>query len=153
VTTFLLIVHGLVAVALLGAISHQAASVLLPGPAGANIATRFRAVPGGHYTDAIIVLFVVNLVLGALIYPSYRLNVRTYLQDYHLFSAEGSFEMKEHLAAIGLVLLPLYRYVWKNPIGTQLYARLATTSLLALVIWTSFLVGHVLNNIRGLFGT
>jgi len=91
--------------------------------------------------------------LGAVIYPSYRLNVRTYLQDYHLFAAEGSFEIKEHLAAIGLALLPFYRYVWKNPVGTQLRARLATTGMLALVIWTSFLVGHVLNNIRGLFGT
>ena len=56
-TTFLLIVHGLVAVALLGAITHQAASVLLPArkPA-ASIAGRFRSVAGAPYANAVVVL-------------------------------------------------------------------------------------------------
>ena len=59
VTTFwtiLLIIHGLLAIALLGALTHQAMSVLLPvrhaaGPGG--FVTRFRAVQGAGYATAI----------------------------------------------------------------------------------------------------
>ena len=46
--TILMIVHGLLAVALLGAITHQATSVLAPvrQMADGGIVTRFRAVQG-----------------------------------------------------------------------------------------------------------
>ena len=61
-TTVLLIVHGLLAVALLGAITHQALSVWAPArkPA-ASFVGRFRGVSGAFYTNAIIVLFVVTM--------------------------------------------------------------------------------------------
>ena len=47
--TILLIIHGLLAVALLGALTHQTMSVLLPvrqAAGDAGFATRFRAVTG-----------------------------------------------------------------------------------------------------------
>ena len=46
-TTFLLIVHGLLAVALLGAVTHQAVSVFLPARKTADsFVGRVRAVSG-----------------------------------------------------------------------------------------------------------
>ena len=57
--TTLLIIHGLVAVALLGAISHQ---TLTTWPARAKPGSffgRFRAVPPASFTNAIVVLYVV----------------------------------------------------------------------------------------------
>ena len=51
-----------------------------------------------------MVLFVITFLVGAVIYPAYRLNVRTYLQDYRMLAAEGAFEIKEHLAAIALFI-------------------------------------------------
>ena len=62
--TVLLIIHGLLAVALLGALTHQAMSVLTPVrqvAEGAGFVTRFRTVPGGGYAAAVCVLWIVTL--------------------------------------------------------------------------------------------
>ena len=150
----LLIVHGLLAVALLGAITHQAWSVV-PRRAGAgslSFTDRFRSVDSTAYATAIVVLFVVTAIGGALLYPQYRLDVRTTLEDLQLRAANGVFEIKEHLSAIGLGLLPAYWFFWREPLTAEgLIARRYLTWILAFVIWWNFLVGHVLNNIRGLF--
>jgi hypothetical protein len=149
----LLIVHGLLAVALLGAITHQAWSVAprrVPvGPP--SFVGRFRSVDSGGYATAVVVLFVVTAIGGALLYPQYRLDVRTTLEDLQLRAANGIFEIKEHLVAIGLGLLPTYWLFWKAPlVPEQAAARRYLTWLLAFVVWWSFLAGHVLNNIKGL---
>ena len=150
-TTALLILHGLCAVALLGAITHQAASVLLPArrPAG-SFAGRFRAVPAPSYANAIALLYVVTFILGAIIYAEYRISVRTVVEQLELRAANGAFELKEHFAAIGLGLLPVYWHYWRQ--AERPRARAAVTALLAFVAWWSFLVGHVVNNIRGFGG-
>lgn len=153
-TTVLLIVHGLLAVALLGAITHQAASVWLPAlrPAGSFVG-RFRAVPGASYVNAIIVLYLLTAVLGGIIYAEYRIEVRTVVEQLGLWAQNGSFELKEHFAAIGLGVLPAYWYYWRQPPsagGTR--TRDLLTATLAFIVWWNFLVGHILNNIRG-FGS
>jgi hypothetical protein len=149
----LLIVHGLLAVALLGAITHQALS-LVPRPAAAgplSFVGRFRSVDSAAYATAVVVLFVVTVIGGGLLYPQYRLDVRTALEDMQMRGANGIFEIKEHLAAIGLGVLPTYWIFWKAPVAPgQAAARRYLTWLLAFVVWWNFLVGHVLNNIRGL---
>jgi hypothetical protein len=149
----LLIVHGLLAVALLGAITHQAWSVAprrVPvGPP--SFVGRFRSVDSSGYATAVVVLFVVTAIGGGLLYPQYRLDVRTALEDLQLRAANGVFEIKEHLVAIGLGILPTYWLFWKAPLAPeQATARRYLTWLLAFVVWWSFLVGHVLNNIKGL---
>jgi hypothetical protein len=151
--TLLLIVHGLLAVALLGAITHQALSVV-PGPAVAgprSFVSRFRHVNAAAYANAIVLLFIVTAVGGALLYPQYRLDVRTALEDMQMRAANGVFEIKEHLAAIGLGLLPTYCLFWRAPLAPeQASARRYLTWLLAFIVWWNFLVGHILNNIKGL---
>ena len=153
-TTVLLIIHSLLAVTLLGAITHQAVSVAWPRRyRSASFVASFRGVNGMTYTNAIVVLFLATAVLGSIIYPAYRLNVRTVLQRLHLFGPEGSFEIKEHFVAIGAGLLPAYWYFWKrNTAESAGKTRMAITVLLAVIVWVAFLVGHVLNNIRG-FGS
>jgi hypothetical protein len=151
--TVLLIVHGLLAVTLLGAITHQALSVVprrvAAGPL--SFVGRFRSVNSGAYTNAIVVLFVITAIGGGLLYPQYRLDVRTTLEDMQMRAANGIFEIKEHLVAIGLGLLPTYWVFWRAPLAPeQASTRRCLTWLLAFVVWWSFLVGHVLNNIKGL---
>lgn len=152
--TLLLIIHGLLAVALLGAITHQAVSVSWPNRnRSKSIVGAFRGVNGVTYTNAIIVLFLATAILGSIIYPSYRLNVRTVLQRLQMYGPEGAFEAKEHFVAIGAALLPAYWYFWRRVSGTGTGGtRTAVTVLLAVIVWWAFLVGHVLNNIRG-FGS
>jgi hypothetical protein len=99
------------------------------------------------------VLYVATGVLGAILYPTYRLAVRPYLESARLATINGTFELKEQFVAIGLGMLPLYWLVWRTPLDAKLAAaRAAVTALLCFVVWYGFLAGHVLNNVRGLFG-
>ena len=150
--TVLLIVHGLLAVALLGALTHQSFAVWRTSPGGKRgFVDRFRGVSGPTFVYAVILIYVVTSIGGGLIYPHYRLFVRTTLEDLQLRAANGVFEIKEHLVAVGLGLLPAYAYYWRLPLDpTGATARRAVTWMLAGIVWWSFLVGHVLNNIKGL---
>jgi hypothetical protein len=152
--TTLLIIHGLLAVALLGAITHQAVAVWMPVRAKTgNFVTRFRAVPSTSYVVAIIVLYVGTFVMGAWIYTQYRFTSRLALEQLRFFKTVGVFEMKEHVATIGLIVLPAYWAFWRQLLADDYTgARKSVTLLLAIIVWANFLIGHIANNARG-FGS
>jgi hypothetical protein len=152
--TSLLIVHGLLAVALLGAITHQAVALWWPVRVlSGSFVARVRGVPSISYVWAIIVLYVVTFVMGAWIYTQYRYTSRLALEQLRFFKTVGAFEIKEHVATIGLILLPAYWAFWRQPLSTELAgARRQVTLLLALLVWANFLTGHIVNNARG-FGS
>lgn len=154
VYSVLLIVHLLAAVALLGAITHQTWSAWAPAPAGTHsIVLSYRSVRPGLYVTAIIVLFLTTALLGAFLYPAYRISVLPFFYSHHLKDFGGFFELKEHFVAIGLGLLPFYWLLWKKvPPLEQGGLRKIVTAILAAVVWYSFLVGHVINNLKG-FGS
>jgi hypothetical protein len=159
VTTFwtiLLIIHGLLAVTLLGALTHQAAGVLMPvrqTAGGPTFVTRFRAVTGPAYATAVCVLWVLTFVMGAWIYAKYRIYVRIPIEQNGFWKTQGFFELKEHAATLGLGALPVYWYFWKNFQNPDYdSARKWLTVVLAAFCWFNFLVGHVVNNVRG-FGS
>jgi hypothetical protein len=149
-----LFVHLMLALGLLGAITHQSMAVALPVRKPAvGIITRFRAVSAGGYTTAVCVLYVLNLLVGAYIYTQYRIAIRIPLEDAHYYKTAGFFDFKEHVAALGLVLLPAYWYFWKNAQNPEYdNARKGVTLVLAVMVWFLFLVGHFVNNTRG-FGS
>jgi hypothetical protein len=152
----LLLIHLLTALALLGAITHQAFSVgrRKPKASGSSqhIVDRFRGVHSPAFTNVIVLLFFVTFIVGGLLYPRYRIDVRPTLEDLQLRAANGIFEAKEHFAAVGLGLLPAYWLFWRPPLVLEYAAtRKYLTWILAFVVWWNFLVGEVLNNIRGLF--
>jgi hypothetical protein len=154
--TIWLLVHLLLSVALLGALTHQAVSVAMPvrkvaGPAG--FVTRFRAVPAAGYAAAVCVLWVLTFIAGSFIYTKYRIYVRIPIEQAGLWKTQGFFDFKEHIASIGLMLLPAYWYFWKNAQNPEYdLARKMVTIVLAISCWFLFIVGHVLNNARG-FGS
>ena len=153
-TTVLLIVHGLLAVALLGAITHQAVSVWTPArkPAGSFVG-RYRAVSGASYANAVVLLYLLTFTLGGIIYPDYRLEARMVVEQLGLWKQTGAFELKEHFATVGLAILPAYWYYWRQPLAAEhVRTRALLTLMLAFIVWWNFLVGHILNNIRG-FGS
>jgi hypothetical protein len=153
VITTVLIVHGLMAVALLGGMTHQTLAICWPARSKASFAEAFRAVNAPRYTTTTIVLYLATSLLGAVVYPAYRLAVRPYLESARLFAINGSFELKEQFVAIGLGMLPLYWLVWRQPLDARYAsARVAVTAMLCFIVWYGFLTGHVLNNVRGLFG-
>ncbi len=147
----LTILHGILAIALIGAITHQGLSVWRkPAPATLFI-DRFRAVPAARYANAIVVLYVATFALGAYIYPIYVLDVKQSIADYGLRKTVGLFQVKEHLAAICLGMLPVYWHYWCIIPATSLNAtRKYLTTFLMLTVWWNLVIGHVLNNIKGL---
>jgi hypothetical protein len=149
-----LIVHGLLAVTLLGALTHQLVALLWgvgKTVQSSSFVNHYRAARQQLFTRAIVALYIVTLVLGATLYPAYRLDVRIPFEEMSLGWAVGSFELKEHLAGLGLGLLPLYAYLWRPQFNdSHRRDRTLVSAFLAGVVWFDFLVGHVLNNIRGL---
>ena len=98
-------------------------------------------------------LWIVTFTFGAWLYTKYRINVRIPIEQAGFWKTQGFFEMKEHLATIGLGLLPIYWYLWKNSRQADYdSARKWLTMYLAGACWFIFLVGHVVNNVRG-FGS
>jgi hypothetical protein len=104
--TCLLIVHGLLAVALLGAITHQAVAIAMPvrQPAGGFV-SRLRAVRSMSYANAVVVLYVLTAIMGAWIYSEYRTYIRIQLEQLQFWKTHGAFEMKEHFMASCLLVL------------------------------------------------
>jgi len=146
-----LFVHLILAVGLLGALTHQAMAVALPvRRAAVGIVTRFRAVPAAGYATAVCVLWVLTFLVGSYIYTQYRIYIRIPLEQTGHYKTGGFFDFKEHVASIGLTLLPAYWYFWKNAQNPDYdNARKGVTLVLAVMCWFLFIVGHVLNNTRG----
>jgi hypothetical protein len=152
--TALLILHGLLAAALLGAVTHQAfaASVRRSDARKRSFFARFRATDAAAYSSPIVILFVAVMIAGAVLYPRYRLLVRPMLQNLDLRAANGSFELKEHFSAIGLIMLPAYWACWRQPLAAEYEsARIWLTWIIAIIVWWNFVVGQLLVAIKGLF--
>jgi heme A synthase len=169
----LLFIHFLVAVALLAAVTLQAAAVLLPAQdvVGHTIIDR-SPVPARSCATLVVVLYVLQALLGAWIYVKYRTYVRIPMEELRHWWTVGSFEFKEHIVAMGLGLLPAYWYFWREPAAELSSVRHWMTGFpsrrrrppprpqhtgirrwitvfLALSVWYAFIVGHVANDFRG----
>ena len=149
--TALLIAHGLVAVALLGAITHQTLETWAHARARpGSFFGRFRTVPPAAFANAVVVLYAVSTLLGGIVYLYFRVDIRPDLERAGHWPALGFFDLKEHFVSIGLALLPAYWICWRRPsAGEPARTRTALTTILAFIVWWGFLVGHVLNNMRG----
>ena len=154
--TIWLLVHLMLAVFLLEALTHQAVSVVMPvrKVAGAGgFVTRFRAVPAAGYATAVCVLWVFTFIVGSYIYTKYRIYIRIPIEQAGYWKTQGFFDFKEHVATICLTILPAYWFFWKNAQNPEYdTARKVVTVYLAISCWFLFIVGHVLNNTRG-FGS
>lgn len=151
VWTSLLILHGLIAVALLGALTHQALALGRNNSiSNENFLNRFQGVDASIYALPICVIWIADFLLGGIIYANYRINVRIPLEQMGLMRTQGFFELKEHLSSFGLLLLPAYFSLWQIQKAHFFLARKWLTYLLCSICWFSFLVGHFVNNTRGL---
>ncbi len=149
----LLLAHSLMAVALLGALTHQAFAVAAVARTSGqrSFLDRFRHVNAAAYAAPIGFLFLVTALLGGILYPQYRIDVRPSLEDLQLRAANGVFEIKEHLVAVGLGVLPGYLLFWRAPLAPKdARSRRYLTWILAFITWWGFVIGHLLNNIKGL---
>jgi hypothetical protein len=154
VATALLILHGLVAVALLGAITHQMLGAwAAPSVPPRSFFGRFRAVQPAGYANAIVGLYAGTALLGAIVYLYFKVDIQPDLERDRHWHALGFFDLKEDFVAIGLGLLPAYWISWRRPFANERgRTAAALTTILGFIVWWSFLVGHVINDIKG-FGS
>jgi hypothetical protein len=147
----LLILHGLSAVFLLGALTHQTASAVWPRrPRQTDFVARFRGVNGQGYATAVVVIFLATAILGGIIYTIYRVEVRPPLEALGDLPTIGLFELKEHYLAIVAGMLPAYWYFWKRRPDLRA-ARAIVTIIIAATVWWGFVIGNIVNNVRGFF--
>jgi hypothetical protein len=148
--TTLLIFHGILAVFLLGAVTHQTLGVFWPRKLGqTDFVANARGIRPQIYAKTIAIIYVVEFLLGATLYPTYRVLARPPLQDLQLTYVIGLFEVKENFAAIVLAMLPTYLYFWKK-FPDYKTARSVLTAILFITVWYNFIAGHLVNNARGL---
>jgi hypothetical protein len=143
--------HFAVAVALLAAITLQAAAVLAPAPqvAGGPVEP-FRPLLTAPSATLIVILYVVQVLLGAWLYIKYRTYVRIPMEGLRHWWSVGSFEFKEHAITMGLALLPAYWYFWRDPASQEnATIRKWVTVFLAFTVWYGVVVGHIVNDFRG----
>ena len=142
------------AVALLGAITHQTLAAWAPAHSRPDsFFGRFRTVPSASFASAIVVLYAVSALLGGILYLDFRVDIRPDLERAGHWPALGLFDLKEHFISIGVALLPAYWVCWRRPRTDEpARTRAALTAILAFIVWWSFLTGHVVNNIMG-FGS
>ena len=113
---FLLILHGVCAVLLLGAVTHQAYAVWSPAAhRNGGWWNSLRTVHPERYVRAVVALFVVTFLLGAVIYAPFAAYARPQMLDAHAPLAMGLFQIKEHAAALALAMLPAYAVAWREP--------------------------------------
>jgi hypothetical protein len=146
----LLFVHFLLAVALLAAVTLQAAAIMIPvRQAAGNFIQRLRPGPAASYAPAIVILYAPTFLLGAWIYIKYRTYVRIPMEQRGHWWTVGSFEIKEHVVSFGMGLLLAYWYVWRQPSEEYANVRKWLTVFLAFSVWYAFLIGHIANDFRG----
>ena len=149
----LLFLHFVMAVALLAAVTLQAVTVLMPARQAAvgNFIERVRPVPASTVAAAIVILYVPQFLLGSVNYIKYRTYVRIPMEQFGYWWTVGSFEIKEHVVTMGLILLPAYWYFWRQPASEENAGmRKWLTIFLAFTVWYAFVAGHVANNFRGI---
>jgi hypothetical protein len=148
----LLFVHFVLAVGLLAAVTLQAMAVLMPvrQPVG-NFIGHLSPLPAASYAGVIVLLYVPQALLGAVMYLKYRLYVRIPMEALRHWWTLGAFEFKEHIIAMGIGLLPAYWYFWREPYSNEdAGVRTWLTVFLAVTVWYAFVSGHVANDFRGI---
>ena len=147
----LAILHGVIAIALLGAITHQVLATLSSARSTGSFFGHFRGVRSNVFVDAIVALYAITAILGAVVYFHFGIGIKPALENARQWKLLGLFDIKEHFAVIGGALLPAYWLCWRDSESGKLQtSRTLLTVILAVIVWWNFLVGHVLNNILGL---
>jgi len=147
----MLFLHFFLAVALLAAVTLQAAAILMPvRQTAGTLIDRFRPAPASWYVAAIVILYVANFLLGSWTYIKYRTYVRIPMELQGYWWTLGSFEFKEHVMSMGLALLPAYWYFWRQPLSEEHAGiRKWLALFLTFSVWYGFLIGHIANDFRG----
>jgi hypothetical protein len=146
---FLLVLHALLAILLLGSMTHNV--LICVRYLGGNFA-RIRLEK--LYVKVAFVAYLLTFGLGSVIYPNYRHHVRAQYFDLHQPWASHLFDVKEHWSAIGLALfaafLLLSYLIEPRQDRSWLPFYVFLSVCLASIVWFSLITGLILVSYRSI---
>jgi hypothetical protein len=97
--------------------------------------------------------YLLVYIIGALIYPAYRIHIRAYHFDPNLPWATGLFEVKEHWGALALALLLVY-YLLRRSFKpgeerAKLFLYIPLCFILNIILWYKVVIGCYLTLLKG----
>ena len=148
VRRLLLVLHAGGSIVLIGAATHHALQMrhYLRGRFGREKLEK-------TYAKVVSVAYVATFVLGALLYPSYRVHVRGYYLDGHAPAFSGLFDLKETYASLALVVamalgaLACTLRPAETPALTRVYAVMSF--IVCAVVWFNVVAGLLVVSVRG----
>jgi amino acid transporter len=146
--SFLLLVHLFVTFVLVGSMTHGLLIVIdyLRGKFN-------RQKLEWLYVRVALWSYVIVYVIGALIYPAYRIYIRHNYFDPQLPWATGLFEAKEHWAVVGMAMFFVYYFLRKNLQPAEekdkLWLYVPLCFLLNIIVWYKVVVGCYLTILKG----
>jgi len=144
----LLLAHLFATFVLVGSLTHNLLCVIgyLRGKFG-------RAKLELQYARVALWSYVVVYVIGALIYPAYKIHLRCGYFDADLPWATGLFEVKEHWGAVALAFFFAYYFLRRSfepgEEKNKLYLYVPLCFLLNVVVWYKTVVGCYLSLLKG----
>jgi hypothetical protein len=145
----LLLVHLIATFALVGSMTHNLLYVVkfVRGKFGRGKAEWF-------HVRVSLWSYVFIYVIGAIIYPAFRVYIRGGYFDESLPWATGLFEVKEHFGAVGVALFAVYYFLRKNFDPAQereklLYVYVPLCVTLNVIVWYKIIVGCWLTLLKG----
>lgn len=144
----LLLAHLFVTFVLAGSMTHGLLIVIgyLRGKFGRQKLEWF-------YVRVSLWAYAIVYVLGALIYPAYRIYLRHNYFDKELKWATGLFEVKEHWGAVGLAMFFVYYFLRKSfqpaEEKDKLFLYVPLCLLLNVIVWYKIIVGCYLTVLKG----
>jgi len=144
----LLLVHLFATFVLVGSMTHNLLIVI------GYVRGRFgRQKLEWTYVKVSLWAYVVVYVIGALIYPAFRIYIRHDYLDPQLPWATGLFEVKEHWGAVGLALFFVYNFLRKSfrPVEEKekLFLYVPLCLLLNIILWYKVIVSCYLTLLKG----
>jgi hypothetical protein len=144
----LLVLHAGGSIVLIGASTHHALQMrhYLRGRFGREKLEKL-------YAKVVSVAYVFTFVLGALLYPSYRVHVRGLFLDRYAPAYADLFDVKETYAALALVLaiglgaLALTLRPAETPALVRVYAVMSF--VVCAVVWLDVIAGILVVSVRG----
>jgi len=144
----LLVLHAGGSIVLIGASTHHALQMrhYLRGRFGRERLEK-------TYAKVVSAAYVLTFVLGALLYPTYRVHVRGYYLDRHAPAFSGLFDVKETYASLTLVVavaLGALAYTWR-PTETPVLVRVYVTMsfIVCAVVWFNVIAGILVVSAHG----
>jgi hypothetical protein len=140
------VLHAIAAMVLVGAATHHA--IVAVGYLRGGYRVRLARV----YAATVAVAWLVTFALGLVAYPTFRYEVRALVLDRDAPWATSLFELKEHLAAVGVPLALGVFAVSRvlDPKSDRAIARVyvAMTIVAAAILWFDTISGLVITMVK-----